>query len=94
MAARLSSTASRRVAPERLNVTYAWPDFVPEMMNDWEEGMMRRYAGDSVPARTAEECEALVRDAHVMYMAVPFPKTIPSPRAELAMGSLLLRGRL
>ena len=68
----------KAVAPKRLNVTYAWPDFVPEMMNDWEEGMMRRYAGDSVPARTAEECEALVRDAHVIYMAVPFPKTIPS----------------
>jgi phosphoglycerate dehydrogenase-like enzyme len=68
----------KAVAPDRLNVTYAWPDFVPEMMRDWEEGMMRRYAGESVPTRSPEECEALLREAHVMYMAVPFPKTAPS----------------
>jgi phosphoglycerate dehydrogenase-like enzyme len=73
----------RAVAPDRLNVTYAWHDFVPEMTRDWEEGMMRRYETGVQPQRSAEECEDLVRQAHVMFLAVPYPKTLPARASNL-----------
>lgn len=69
------------VAPGRVKATYAFPDFIPEMTRDWDEGMMIRYRSQDKPARDAQECEALVRDAHIMLLAVPYPKTLPG-RAE------------
>jgi phosphoglycerate dehydrogenase-like enzyme len=62
------------------------------MLHDWEEGMMRRYATDTPPSRTPEEREELVRQAHVIYMAVPYPKTIPARAKKLRWAHFAFAG--
>jgi glyoxylate/hydroxypyruvate reductase len=67
----------RAVAPERLNVTYAFYDFIDDVRAHWSERSMTRFTRPGESPRTPAESEALLRDAHVILMSVPFPYELP-----------------
>ncbi|HLF72426.1 MAG TPA: D-2-hydroxyacid dehydrogenase [Dehalococcoidia bacterium] len=68
----------RAVAPDRLNVVSAISDFVEELSREWPAELLQRYRLrlDMERKHTDAEREALVRDAHVIFMTQPFPKTL------------------
>lgn len=68
---------ARAVAPGRINVSYAWSDFLPDLSAEWPERMMSRlqHAVRS-PERSEAEIEAMLADTHALLFGVPFPKHI------------------
>lgn len=67
----------RAVAPDRLNITDMSAEFKDEIEREWP-GRMGQRGGDGAQGKYSdEERERLVREAHVMFMALPFPKTLP-----------------
>ncbi len=71
----------RSIDRKRLNVVDAFADFVPEMAGEWPERMMQRNTSQAPPpSRSVAKREALLREAHVMLLGVPFPHHLV-PRA-------------
>jgi phosphoglycerate dehydrogenase-like enzyme len=68
----------RAVAPDRLKVTPAWADFFEELEQDWPDKMLARHKRDGQPQPrfTPEEREALLQEAHVILIALPFLKNL------------------
>ena len=68
----------RAVAPDRLKVTPAWPDFFEELEMDWPAKMLSRHKADGQPQPrfTPDEREALLQEAHVILIALPFLKNL------------------
>ena len=66
----------KAVAPDRLNVIDVSADFNDELAAEWPARMLPRLP-EATP-RSVEEREAVLREAHVALMGLPFPKTMPS----------------
>jgi phosphoglycerate dehydrogenase-like enzyme len=81
------------IAPGRLKVDAVFADFMPELRCEWPEYVLRRYArGDLTQIRTASELEALVREAHVVYLTIPFPRTMPLRAPNLLLAQFMRAG--
>lgn len=68
----------KAIDPERLNVSNVWPDFYDELAAVASERMMERIGGPKpeIPARSPDEAAAVLRDAHVLLGALPYPRKI------------------
>jgi phosphoglycerate dehydrogenase-like enzyme len=69
----------RAIAPDRLNVVLMGNEFGEEEV--WPPNRTRRGVPPTAGSRSAEERDALWREAHVLYLALPFPVNL-ARRAE------------
>ena len=79
----------RAVAPSRLNIVPAWGESRPLRHGG------ANHEADGSPSRGSRSLEALdemVRTAHVMYMATPLHKTLPSLARDLIWGHFNFAG--
>ena len=81
----------RSVAPDRLNVVDLAAEFVDELAGEWPG-----RPGETPPARPGsrppDEREALVGDAHIVLLGVPFPKTLPRRAPKLMWAHFAFAG--
>jgi phosphoglycerate dehydrogenase-like enzyme len=83
----------RAVAPGRLNVDRLWEELLPEIESDWPPTMASRRGSEPPEGlRSAEEREALVQGAHVIYMNMPFPRLLPRRATNLLWGHFSFAG--
>lgn len=74
----------RAVSPEALQVIDLWPDIFTEVSREWSPTWMNRFSSTKPQAtRTAGETESLIRQAHVLLVGLPYPKTIPGRASSL-----------
>jgi phosphoglycerate dehydrogenase-like enzyme len=66
------------VAPGRLNIVDALGDFVPEMATEWSPQWMGRFFSNAPAPNPDHDIEKLAREAHILVMALPYPKTLPT----------------
>ncbi len=89
------ATAERieAVAPGRVKVYPVWEDFQPELAEEWPaETMKRRAANVGPPSRNREQLEALIHEASVAIVGVPWPKTAAARMPNLAWTHLPFAG--
>src|SRR5262245_54275175 len=75
-----AATAERlnAAAPGRLNIVDALGDFVPEMAKEWSPQWMNRFFSNAPAPDPGRDLEKLAREAHILVMALPYPKTLPT----------------
>jgi phosphoglycerate dehydrogenase-like enzyme len=78
----LAVAAIEAVAPGRLDVVDVSGCFVTELASEWP-GWANRSSRDQIGMLSVEDCEALLQQAHLMLLGVPFPKTLPTRAPKL-----------
>jgi phosphoglycerate dehydrogenase-like enzyme len=71
------ATADRieAVAPGRVKVHRVWSDFQAELAEDWPPETMKRWGTSEPPTLNREQLEALIQEAHIAILGVPWLKT-------------------
>ncbi len=83
----------KAIAPGRINVRYAWGDFIAEMKEEWPERMMRRNANEAADdAQSDADREAMLATAHVMLCGVPFPQHVVKRTPDLRWAHFTFAG--
>jgi phosphoglycerate dehydrogenase-like enzyme len=67
----------RAVAPDRLEVTFAFYDFIDDVRAHWSGRSIERFTRPGESPRTPAESDALIGGAHIIYLGVPFPFEAP-----------------
>ena len=84
------ATADRieAVAPGRVKVHRVWADFQPELNEDWPEETMKRWGTSEPPNLSREHLEALISEADVAILGVPWLKTAATRMPKLRWAHL------
>ena len=80
----------RAVAPDRLNVVRVWDELLAEI-DDWGRSTPRRDEA-AAPLRSPAEVDALLQEAHIAYLGVAFPKSVPKRMPNLLWAHFAFAG--